>query len=202
MTLTELLIASILVGVVIVGALSADFAIRTWQKRIEQRTLVQLKMATFMEAILKYGKSAAGNDICISSSLYQCYSDAIGNPNVSLTFDSVANANQAICFGSGDLLSPGISRVCYTVLRNGTLVAVNKDVFDNAGNLDLSETNIFYGNYNSDEQMFTIVLDANGKITSIDVLLKTRPDPPAALDPLKNPEYRLTTSFLPVGLSQ
>ena len=207
MTLTELIVASILVVIVITGALSADFAIRTWHKRIEQRTLIQLDLARAMEQILQDGMLTIGEGVCeIDAGDPNCTTDADDthwSNNSALAYWNLDD-ERFICFKN----DPDITTADDEIFRyyliddkgDGSYTLSHRELTINNGALTTLDKNFIILTSNI---FFTVEKDpSNGRITSINIYLETRPDPSEAEDPLKNPTYSLETSFMPAGLTQ
>ena len=186
MTLTELLVASILVGVVILGAVSSDYAIRTWQKRIEQRTMVQMDLARAMEQIVNGGRQTTGNGIL----------------NINM-FTFVNNPDQGVS------ISYSTTQPIYIAFKHDLNWVLFHCGQDSEGPPYINRYIYMNGVWGPASTIFTpsvmdffsLTLDS-GKLQSININLATRPNPEADKNDLTNPEYTLSTSFLPPGLSQ
>ena len=190
MTLTELIVSSILVMIVITGALSADFAVRSWQKRMDKRTFCQLGLGTAMTQILKEGRATAGFGIVLGSALSDAAitAEKTASPEVAmLRFrqdpdPTVEDDENYIEYRYVPPLSNGIHRrecsfdwVCSPYVQF----------------------------YKSTDPFNFFTLNFNGaSLESITIYLETRPDPDSLEDPVKNPTYSVETSFLPTGFSQ
>lgn len=188
MTLTELLIASALIGVVITGALSADVAIRTWQKRIEQRTMVQMDLMRAMEEITKNGRSSVGNGISQPQFMNKDAAISYGTSFLCFRQDpdpNVPDDDYLIVYMRTPNGCGGLPCLYIRHLYNDDSFPIIKHPFF------MQTTDTF----------FSVNLN-NGKLTSISVTLTTRPNPAKEEHPLTNPTYSLTTHFLPPGLSQ
>lgn len=217
MTLTELVVSSILIGVVIIGTLSADFAIRTWQKRIEQRTLVHLQLTQLMEQILKDGRETVGTGVCHkigfggSSVAPECRTYAfsfLGN-DIGLGYEYKDN-HSLICFRHDDISEIGYEdKICYNWSQNSTSPPRGTLTRKLASNYS-SVTDTFY---TSNRPLKKVICDGdvacdqnnpdiNGNIIAIEIELCARPDLLKDKNALTNPEYCLSSSFLPIGLSQ
>lgn len=216
MTLTELLIASALIGVVITGALSADVAIRTWQKRIEKRTMVQMDLAMAMEQIVKDGKATIGTGTCIESmAVPNCNwmrNIAIIHGSVSpiqmIAFRQIDNDGNVFYLIYYQIWATGLQQ--YRIFRYDyypKLLTTWSQDFQNAIMLNPDRWTFFRPPYTVSPPtvpppFFNIQFNANGQLQAIEITLTTRPAQTEKAHPLTNPDYSLTTRFLPPGLSQ
>lgn len=197
MTLTELIISSMLIGIIILGTLSADFAIRTWQKRIEQRTLVQLDLMRAMEQILKRGRVTIGSETCDNGDGSTLCSSNFNDNALNYSEDTGLNF---ISFRNDSTPTIPNDEIHYEYK------AVSVDDYFNLPLYTYSTTpgwNLIDDNIITltNEDFFTINKIA-GKVTYITIHLETRPDPTSPVDPIRNPTYTLETSFMPAGLTQ
>jgi len=190
MTLTELLISSVLVGIVIVGALSADYAIRSWQKRTNERAYVQQELMLAMKQILKDGTATLGFGIGAPDEKAGIVAVKSSSPASALLYFlqdpdvTVDDDEYYILYNYTASTGPYIKRQQCTVPPEG----------NNPVCTDLNDT--FF--YDTGPMNFFDVA-GNGVVT---ISLETRPDPAAAEHVVKNPTYSLETTFLPEGLSQ
>ncbi|MEW5894137.1 MAG: type II secretion system protein [Candidatus Omnitrophota bacterium] len=183
MTLTELLVSSMLVGIIITGALSSDYAIRTWQKRIEERILTQMDLTIALEVIVKYGWSAVGTGV---------------NEGTTLDFGAAINYyKDSLWEYIGFTQSDGTIVVFFhdiddsVYLTRYDTVPSGEHIFDDPTFLKISDPDFFDLNF-----------DADGKLQSVKITLTTRFAPSLTEGSLDNQDFTLETSFLPPGLSQ
>lgn len=202
MTLTELLISSAMIGVIITGALSADYAIRTWQKRIEKRTFTQQNLVIAIEKIMKHGQTATGTGLHKGS-----YSIDHG---VSYGTDSSVPIN-FICFKQDPDQIPDngdeyLESFIYSPTEFSDYPEYIKHCYCDSSSCNIDCDHDFF--YATNPLTFFEVNPAgvdpdNGEFAeSITIHLETRIDPEEAEHPLDNPAFSLETSFYPSGVSQ
>jgi len=198
MTLTELLISSILVGVVITGAMSADFAVRTWQKRIEHRTMAQMDLARALEQITKDVKSVIGRG-----------AESYAAPSLPFTraihyrSDSANKIFQLCLRQDPDITVAGDEY--YVVYEYPNWASAARICRYEWPAQDMSSPKTNYDGsllaVPDQAEFFKINLDGT-TLESIEITLTTRPDPSQSVDPQKNPAFSLTTTLMPTGISQ
>lgn len=195
MTLTELLIASALIGIVITGAVSADFAIHSWQKRIEQRTLMQMNLARIMNQIIKDGAAATGSGIIETTQQYPWLIPACENWNgAAISYKSDSSYPRWIAFRTEEHVNADY--ICYLKTAWQTFFRIKFRC--NSYSILASESGVF------SDDFFEIITnpDDTTHVEAIEITLKTRPAYGQPASPLTNPEYSLTTRFFPAGVSQ
>lgn len=189
MTLTELLISSILVGIIIIGAISADFSIRTWQKRIEERALAQQDLTIAMEKITSDIKQTAGNNVTIS---------AIPNsPPYPGIFVQKSSGPNLGCLGLRQPDSEGV--VTYSIYCSNTWFFeqyITKQITQIIGGIPQDvdgPDNIFL--HTGDKDFCTLNPDTGPPYESLTIKLETRATPREPADPVKNPTFTLETTI-------
>lgn len=182
-----------------VGALSSDYVIRSWQRRIEQRALVQMELSRAMEQIVRDVRSTIGTGISeypTGGSLP--YTNAIHfrkdfnnewfyiclrqDPDIAVSGDEYYVVYYYPNFAS----EPKICR--YEWLANtpsDPAENYNESIIDITGH----------------PEFFTVSMNGT-ELESIQITLTSRPDPTQAVCPRDNPEYTLTTTLMPPGFSQ
>jgi|GEM_PF-3657743 len=186
MTLTELLIAAILVGVLISGALSADYAIRAWNRRIGERNLTQQTLMIAMEQIVKDAENA--NGFGITNTAYD------GNTGISYVKDA---QTALIMFrqepDSGD---PYFVVYKYNADQGSYIYRYYENTDDGAQ----SDPEAFLNH--SDPLNFFQINTNGSRVETISFSLKTHPYPEEPEDPLNNPVFSLETMVFPEGVTQ
>jgi len=186
MTLTELLIAAILVGILITGALSADYAIRNWNNRIEERNLTQQTLQIAMEQLVKDAENAKG----IGINNNHC-SEETGISYNKESYISWIMFRQEPATGDPYFV---IYQYCD---EGGPYIYRSYYHYD-----DDSETDpeIFFRH--TDPLNFFQVNYTGSRVETISFYLETRPYPDEDEDPLKNPSFSLETRIFPEGVTQ
>ena len=190
LTLTELVIASILVGIVMVGIFSVDFALRGSRAAASDDSLLAMKTWATMEHISKNAKLAVGN---------------IVNPGV-----AAASGNNYLCFRQDTATTPDdysddIWR-CYSRFSNNIHTCTKTAA---AGASSCNSTDDVIGTYalkdscSADCELFTynLVQDATLHKFYLDISLTNRLRPGTPSDPMDNPNYTLQTRIFPEGQS-
>ncbi len=203
MTLTELIIASVLVGIVTLGLIAAEQAIRMSRQSSNRDAQISAQMQAAMIKLSKDASFTVGDSL--DSGIYQ---SSLGN-------------NRAICFrqAQGDANTyTDDSWSCWTIdttsgLLLSCLPAPQIPVDDCTGNASEIEwvtlTNkTFYSVFDDATPNPAIILPAapwyitNSGISYIQIDLTSRFNPAVNEHPIENPEYALTTRISPPGLSR
>jgi prepilin-type N-terminal cleavage/methylation domain-containing protein len=189
LTLTELLVASILIGIVMAGVVSYSFSIKQFQDSTNKSTVLAARVAAAMSFITKDASLAVG--------------DAT-NPGI-LTYSS--GNRRSICFRHDILGTPNDyaddNWVCYykhnpaddlrrcpnptpppPPTNNGQCGGGSKSFFP----LTVVD-------------FYTVVNDGAGRLKYIEIILSAK-HASGAINPITNPEYTLTTRINPLGLAR
>lgn len=217
MTLTELLIASILVGIVMIGAVSVDYAIRRSQQNIAYSNYNAISLHTAMLRLTRDASKITG--------YHDDYNDANGSES-GCTLDN-SDPIQNVCFRQNFNGNPNddIAEdkwVCYAYGADFKLYRC-AGIPDGDGHLGLTsplgtdETCQSYANTNPEfiiELRHRLYYNFLAKKTTlsvgggryllkhIDFELETCGDPSASEDPIKNPCYFLDARVSPLGVSR
>lgn len=191
-TLTELLVASILIGVVMLGVASFNVSILQFQKTSDITAILALKAMTAMNYLVKDAYTVTGE-----------------RTDEGIVTDE-AGSFQSICFrhnsAGGDPGSYADDQyTCY-------LFEVDNDTFSRCpvptpiGNVppdsvaDCGNRNILF--LTRSNTVWSISTDADGRTEYIDFTIDAIVDPANAEHPVKNPIYTLTTQVSPPALAR
>ncbi len=206
MTLIELIVASILVGIVTLGLIAAEQAIRMSRQSSNRDSQISAQLQAAMTALSKDINSTVGDasdtgiyQYAVGNNLSVCFRYAQGDPNI-------YSDDRWSCWTANTDTDSGLLSAC----RN--LALPTSDC-----RLSLAPTKIDWATLTFDGTYTTFfsVLDDSAaviapasaiitgrKISYIDIQLKSRFNPAVASHPIENPEYTLTSRFSPVGLSR
>ncbi len=190
LTLTELVIASILVGIVMLGIYSVDYALRGSRAAASDDSLLAMKTWATMGHITQNAKLAVGD---------------ISDPGI-----AASSGNNYLCFRQDTTITPNNYNddvwQCYSKLSNN-IHACAKTA--GAGPSACANTDQIIGTYAlkdscaSDCELFTydVVLDNVLNKIYVDISLTNRLKPTSPSDPMSNPDYTLQTRIFPEGHS-
>lgn len=204
MTLTELIVASVLVGIVTLGLVAAEQAVRMSRQSSNRDAQISAQMQAAMIRIsndsnLTVGDAtntgiyqyAFGNDLTI------CFRQANGDPNI-YTDDQWtcwwADSPSGALASCRNLVAPVTTCVGQATRVNWvTLIPLGTGTYPT-----------FYSVFDGTE---SVIIPAganimNTTISYIQIDLRSRPNPGIAEHPIENPDYRLTSRISPVGLSR
>jgi prepilin-type N-terminal cleavage/methylation domain-containing protein len=185
LTLVELLIASILVGIVMAGALSVDYAVRSLQKNdAKHHTLTSRTSAAMLQMTRDAMKTVGDiNDEGISS--VTCGSECGICFRQDTDSDPNSYANDTwVCYGHG---------ASNQLVRCSGLATAVPDCEG------MPQNNVIQL---SDSPFFEIVRDADNRIKYIELTIHTITNKDLAPHPLGNPTYSLTSRISPPGISR
>lgn len=176
MTLTELLVASIIMMIVMVGVVSIDYAIRSSQKSASADALLPMRTSAMMLRISRDAALAVGD----------------------LSSPGVDTASGGLCFrqesgGDVNVYTDDIW-VCYS-MDGTTLRRCTKDIATGPGACAGSDPEV--GQAVSATGSF--VFDEALRALYIDLAVVNRQDPAAAAQVMSNPEYTLSSRVFPAG---
>ena len=188
MTLSELLVATAVVGIILLGIISVDYALRSTRQNAARGSVLATKVATALTQM--------ANDALLTTG-------DITNTGVNYDNPPAGNARH-ICFRY-DKTDPNSYTddrwACYEhsaadnkVNRCEELlnpIVTNCTGFSPRMIIELSQV-----------EFYTVSTDVNNRIQYIEFTIKARDNPAYAVNPLSNPEYELTTRISPPSLSQ
>lgn len=187
MTLTELLVATALIGIVLIGVISVEYAVRSAEQTTSASTLVAMKAGTVLLDISKNGSLATGNET---------------DPGV----HDLTGAFHELCFRQ-DRNSPQTPNVntddtwkCYIHDNGNILSTCTVNAVPN-GNLIACQAASDYRSLSDNVVSLTSSFVHNattpGSEFAVDVSLTIRKIAAQAVQPLTNPEITLSTRLLP-----
>ncbi|MCD4779384.1 MAG: prepilin-type N-terminal cleavage/methylation domain-containing protein [Candidatus Omnitrophica bacterium] len=189
LTLTELIVATVMIAIVMVGVAAFTFAVKSIQGTSRKASITSMRLAAVMSKLRKDAMLAVGdiNNLGIVSNNTGddrglCFRHDADNDPATYTGD------QWVCYvtyGTGDT---GL-RVCEG------LASADTDCGQAGPPNDKQLIELTSKNY------FSISLDGQGRLAELQITLTARDDSSAVADPLENPEYTLTTKVFPVGHS-
>ena len=190
LTLTELVIASLLVGIVSLGIFSVDYALRGSRNAASDDALLAMRTWAAMEHITKNAKLAVGNVnsvgvAAVQGSNYLCFrQDVVSTPSD---------------------FSDDIWR-CYSGISNNIHTCTTTA---GAGPSACTATDEVIGTYamedscSADCDLFTydLVQDSSLRKFYVEISLSNRLNPASPFHPMNNPSYTLQTRVFPEGQS-
>lgn len=202
MTLTELIVASVLVGIVTLGLVAAEQAVRMSRQSSNRDAQISAQMQAAMMRISKDSNSTVGDfsntgiyQYAVVNDITICFRHANGDAN-SYTDDLWncwwANRSSRALASCENLVNPVTTCAGQASLLTWTTLT-------------------FEGTYQTFYSVFDvtdgIVAPAganitNTKISYIQIDLRSRPNPTLPEHPIENPNYRLTSRISPAGLSR
>ncbi len=209
MTLTELIIASVLVGIVTLGLIAAEQAIRMSRQSSNRDAQISAQMQAAMIRLTKDASLTVGDSV--NSGIYQY---------------SSGTTERAICFrqagGDANTYTDDFW-YCWTIKissGNGLLLSCGGPLLTNPINDCTADATViqwvtltFGGTYTTFYSVFddaatpaviapTGAIITNSRISYIQLDLQSRFNPAVAAHPIENPEYTLTSRISPPGLSR
>ncbi len=190
MTLTELMVSVILVGLIMLGIASVDFATKQSQQTTTRSGLVAMQTGAMMLDIVKNVSMATGtfsNPGIRSSQVptsHPCYAPLLDLCVRRDINSSGVNNNTPTDFSDDNW-------VCYR------RVAINNSLYTciRAGFGECLATDRYLGGSTSIN--VTIPIDPSTQIFYVSIALRNRYIPGNALDPFNNPEYYVETRVYP-----
>ncbi len=188
MSLTELIIASALVGIVMIGAISIDYALRTSRQNLSISGDLSNRLAAAMLSLTRDGMQTSGS-----------------GDNPGIVYDDAGNVRN-ICFRH-DVSDPGLftddlwncyshdaTNLLYRCENLNAALAADGECPDPRRQLITLTSNNFF-------DVTTTLAEGLTRVESVKFLLTTRQNPAAAAQPLSNPEYSLESVIHPHGQS-
>jgi Tfp pilus assembly protein PilE len=190
LTLTELVIASILVGIVSIGIFSVDYALRGSRAAASDDSILAMKTWATMEHITKNAKLAVGD---------------ITNPGI-----IAPSGNNYLCFRQDTATTPNdytddLWR-CYSKFSNNihtcTKTALSGPSACNSGDEAIG-TYALEDSCSVNCELFTYNFVQNSSLHKLylDISITNRLNPATPSDPMDNPNYTLQTRIFPEGQS-
>ena len=188
LTLTELLVATILIGIVMSGVAAFTFFIKQTRDSTGAGTILAVQTATAMHYLLEDANKAVGDSISRGvafdspDQLSVCFRHDVNDPSV-YTDDIWA------CYWY-DATSDGLWKC---VDRDSTTIppADFADCQAGTGEIKLVTLDPAATDY------FEVVDDANGRFNYVDLTLNTIADPGLPANTINNPTYQLSTRVSP-----
>lgn len=205
-TLTELLVGTMLIGIVMVGIAAFSNAIKQIHGSTDKSTILAMRTAFALKQMSADAFLAVGSNLLSDSGLSDCL------PNCGLVYKDTG-AQRSICFRQDADNDPTSYTndiwICY--YDNGTNNIIDRCVGTPVANVPPSSfaqcsaalavvTPYNYQLIQND--FFEVVKDAGGRLEYVEIFLTTRSDIGAPVHPMDNPEYTLTTRVSPPGLSR
>lgn len=186
LTLTELIVSTAIVGIVMLGVVGADYAVRYTEKSGRDVALTEMRMARMMRHVMSNAYLAIGTS---------------ANPGI--VIGSLGNNNSNyVCFRHDDnedmLISAGNVDQwrCYSRRTNNFVFCTRNTANSCPGGATVigQVTDTMYAD---NPPSFIMDDDVNVQKIEFNFTLATRPDPAAADDPMTNPTRVLTSSVTP-----
>jgi type II secretory pathway pseudopilin PulG len=178
MTLTELIIASVLMGIMMVGLVSVDLAVRNSRATATADTAVAIQTQAAMLRITNDAMKAVGNSSnpgVSSAAGFLCFRhDTDNDPN---TF----SGDTWVCYDKDE---NDIDRCTPSVPEHCTLSSTGYE------SVLLGKTSDFTYNF---------FLDSTTKKLYVDISMTNRFDTTVAAHPITNPDYTISTHVSPPG---
>lgn len=196
LTLTELLVASIMIGIVILGVVSFNFTVGSIERTTNRSTIIKTRAASAMLQMKRDVQLAVGD---------------VRNPGI-ISFEPNAN-DRAICFrhdgGDPSTYGDDVWACYYHGGSNGLWLCPDKAAqpTDYTEASCASSAALPFHFKLTDGEFYEILSTTDSEnldhIDYVKIMLNTAYDPSTFVscdtDPLKNPCYSLTTQISPVG---
>ncbi len=189
LTLTELLVSTILIGIVMLGVVGFSLSIKQFQDSASRTTTLRMRLASAMDLLVEDAKLAVGDTI---------------NPGIAVYQNST---DQSICFRH-DVNDPSSYAddiwICY---YHGTTYSLYRYVGTSSANVPCSSASTCSVGTTSIEHVIDLVHEGDGEFFqflsdgSIEFTIKTSYEPSKLSHPIDNPEYSLTTRVMPLAHS-
>lgn len=198
-TLAELLVASVMIGIVIVGVASFSLAIRNMENSTNRTVVISLKTKTAMAILVKDASLAVGDPLDNGIATY----DVGGNRSICFRQDadnepSTYTGDLWTCYfqdATGALDGPLES--CGTFPSASGNVPVQDNVDCDAGSLRKDILDLEDGA----PIWYDVILDGSGRLGYIRLDLQTIYNPSLPENPITNPRYTIHTKIVPQGHS-
>ncbi|MBU0467454.1 MAG: prepilin-type N-terminal cleavage/methylation domain-containing protein [Candidatus Omnitrophica bacterium] len=194
MSLTELIVASVLIGIVMLGVISFTSSLKSIQGSTSNSTIPSVKLSSVMFEISKDASLVIGDQL--DSGIEE--DDAIATPYLCLRQDNDGAGTSNI---TPDDYSDD-TWVCYLMDNANTLHKCIDANFSNC--VDGSTTPQFPDLITLSQNSFFDVIDSGtpARIEHIHLDLRTRNVPTDAVHPINNPEFTLETNISPLSLGR
>ena len=196
-TLTELLVASILIGIVMIGVASFSVSIQQLQNSTNRSTILAMKTTAAMNRLTRDAYLAVGDETnrgivnkLIPPRESVCFRHDTNDPS------SYADDTWTCYFFESALDKRRLS-LCPVPTAEADVPPNNTGKCDGTGQRSLLLTlNPAQGNFHQ------IIEDSDGRLESIEITLSAIYDPTLAPHPITNPTYTATTQVSPPGHSR
>ena len=191
MTLTELLVASILISLIMIGAVSVDYAVRRSRKTISSSTRIATQLSAAMKQITGDAGLAVGD--IVSPGIV--FDDTLDDINICFRIDTPETPadysdDTWTCYSQGDSGSGHTEQQIYRCTGLGAALGANQFCSSAAGGETFVLETMAIG-------FFDIPTMPDTKIT-----LKRCANNAVAEHPINNPCYELESQISPPGISQ
>lgn len=196
MTLSELLVSTTLIGIVMIGVASFTLAVKDIQERTHKASILTMRLTSAMSRIRQDFDRAVGDPS--DPGFAELFDNSTGEQTFCIRFDVNNPASYAddlwICYhiGASRLLSRFID------VDDSVVPCVWTDCV-NQGTQDLSYAIGLSNATTLADKPFSVVT-SGGRFDHIAVNLKIRFDSSQTAVPLENPEYTLTGEIRPPGI--
>ncbi len=187
LTLTELLVSTILIGIVMLGVVGFSLTIKQLQDSASRTTIMRMRLASAMDMLVKDAKLAVGDTLDPGIATYQNLTD------------------QSICFRH-DVSDPSSytddTWICY---YHDSSYKLYRYVGTSSANVPCTSSATCSAGTTAIEHVIDLLHEGNGEFFqflsdgSIEFTIKTSYDPTKPSHPIDNPEYSLTTTVMPIG---
>ena len=204
-TLTELLIASIIVGIVMLGAVSIDYAVRRSQTNIIDASRIAMNLQAAMLQMTNDAMLTTGDASDQGIRFDDSGTGATDIQNICFRYDADNNPNsytndQWFCYSQGGRGQNNEIFRCTSL--SDTSVGLTNPLTTNEACTDTATrkgTSLFVANQKG---FFVVDNDVGGGIAYIELNLETCADPSAAENFITNPCYKLSSRVNPPALSR
>ena len=183
LTLLELLVSTALIGIVMLGAVSVDYAINSSRRMAAQDIRLSIETQTTMTDIARNAELALGDSSNrgVRTGTYLCVRQDLNGPHTPNSY--------------GDDMW-----ICYW--RNvNNIHKCNRTAAVGPGNCVTTDPVLGTAATGAANFTYTFVLDSITRDIYLEVKLTNRSDPSLAQHPVTNPEFILETRITPIGHS-
>lgn len=194
LTLTELLVSTILIGIVMVGISAFSVFVKQARDSMTSGSLLAMQTATAMHYMMEDAMKAVGDNLDRGVRVYQ------------------SGTSQSICFRQ-DVNNPAsYADDIWTCYYHGNSLGINR--YYNVDSADVPCTGVGYGcatyeapilwnlvtvqpGGNGNGEFFQVIDDADGRFKAVDITLNTIANPDQPAHTISNPTYQLFTRISP-----
>jgi prepilin-type N-terminal cleavage/methylation domain-containing protein len=184
MTLTELLVSSILVGIVMIGVGNFSASIKRSQETTHRYSHIGMQLSGLSGMLKQDALLAVGE-----------------NSNRGVVDLSVAGTSKIVCFrhdqGNITTYADDLWQCWHAVISSGELYHCGDlpSAINNCSSISTAQPKMVLSNPSS---FFTITNDADGRLNYVSFDLRAREDLSRPADPIKNPEIKIVLEVAPV----